>query len=181
MFMQKYVVDVMLPLDEYTVVSEDETLYDAFVALEEAKKNLPPGRHSHKAVLVINKKKEIVGKIGHLGFLKALDPGYQNIGQLDMLSKAGLTREFVTSMMKNYELLQDDLSDVRRRTKSIKLKDVMHPIKEHIDINDSINEAIHKIIMWQALSVPVTKDNKVVGILRLADLFDAVSSIILEK
>jgi len=181
MFLQKYVVDVMLPLDEYTVVSENDNLYDAFVALEKSKMNLPPGRHSHKAVLVINDKKEIVGKLGHLGFLKALDPGYQNIGQLDMLSKAGLTKEFVTSMMRNYELLQDDLSDIRRRTRSIKISDVMHPIIEHIDINDSINEAIHKMIVWQALSVPVTKGSKVVGILRLADLFDTVSSIIINQ
>jgi hypothetical protein len=29
---QKYVIDIMLPIDEYAVVSENETLYEAFIA-----------------------------------------------------------------------------------------------------------------------------------------------------
>jgi len=178
---QRYVIDVMLPLDEYAVVSEDDTVYEAFIALEEAQKKRSEGRQKHRAVLVKNSNNEIVGKLGHLGFLKALDPGYKNLGELDVISKAGLTKEFITSMMKNFELLQDDLDDIRIRTKTIKLKDVMRPMTEQVDINDTINEAIHKIIMWQILSVLVTKGGKVVGILRLSDLYDEVSKNILEK
>jgi len=178
---QKYVIDVMLPLDEYAVVSEDSTLYDAFLALEEAQKKLKPGRQPHRAVLIVNNDHKIVGKLGHLGFLKALEPGYKNLGQLDMISKAGLSKEFITSMMKNYNLLQDDLEDIRNRTKKIIMKDVMRPVTEQVDVNDTINEAIHKIIMWQMLSVLVTKSGKVVGILRLSDLFDEVNRNILQK
>jgi len=165
----------------YIINSEDDTLFEAFIALEEAQKKRPPGRQKHRAVLVRNKNNEIVGKLGHLGFLKALEPGYKNLGELDMISKAGLNKEFITSMMKNFELLQDDLDDIRTRTKTIKMKDVMRPMTEQVDINDTINEAIHKIIMWQILSVLVTKGGKVVGILRLSDLFDEVSWNILQK
>lgn len=181
MVAQKYVIDVMLPLEEYAVVSEDDTLYDAFKVLEEAQIKLPPGRQKHRAVLVRNEKNEIVGKLGHLGFLKALEPGYKNLGKLDMISKAGLTKEFITSMMKNFELLQDELDDIRNKTKTIVMKDVMRPMTEQVDVNDTINEAIHKIIMWQILSVLVTKGGKVVGILRISDLFDEVSRNILKK
>jgi len=178
---QKYVINVMLPLDEYAVVSEDDTLYEAFVALEEAQIKRPPGRQKHRAVLVRNSKNEIVGKLGHLGFLKALEPGYKNLGELDVISKAGLTKEFIMSMMKDFELLQDDLDDIRIKTKTIKMKEVMRPMTEQVDVNDTINEAIHKIIMWQILSVLVTKGGKVVGILRLSDLFDEVNRNILQK
>ena len=178
---QKYVIDVMLPLDEYALVSEDDTLYEAFIVLEEAQIKRPPGRQKHRAVLVRNNKNEIVGKLGHLGFLKALEPGYKNLGELDAISKAGLTKEFIMSMMKDFELLQDDLDDIRIKTKTIKMKEVMRPMTEQVDVNDTINEAIHKIIMWQILSVLVTKGGKVVGILRLSDLFDEVSNNILKK
>jgi len=178
---EKYVLDIMLPIDEYAIVSEEATLYDAFLTLHEAQRKLPPDRQPHRAVLVVNKENKIVGKLGHLGFLKALEPGYKNLGQLDLISKAGLTKEFITSMMKNYNLLQDDLDDIRHRTKKIKMKDVMRPATEQVDVNDTINEAIHKIIMWQVLSVLVAKDGKVVGILRLSDLFDEVSGNILQN
>jgi CBS domain-containing protein len=178
---QKYVIDVMLPLEEYALVSEEDTLYEAFIALEKAQERLPKGRQKHRAVLVLDKEKKIVGKLGHLGFLKALEPGYKNLGQLDIVSKAGLTKEFITSMMKNFDLLQDDLDEIRKKTHTIKMKDVMRPMTEHVDVNDTINEAIHKIIMWQVLSCLVTKGDKVVGILRLSDLFDEVSRNILRK
>jgi CBS domain-containing protein len=178
---QKYVIDIMLPIDEYAVVSENETLYEAFIALEEAQKKRPAGLQKHRAVLVKNKQNDIVGKLGHLGFLKSLEPGYKNIGELDIISKAGLTKEFITSMMKNFELLQDNWDDIRTRTKTIKMKEVMRPMTEQVDVNETINEAIHKIIMWQILSCLVTKGGKVVGILRLSDLFDEVSHNILQK
>jgi CBS domain-containing protein len=177
---QKYVIDVMLPLEEYALVSEEDTLYDAFIALEEAQAKIPEGRQKHRAVLVLNEEKKIVGKLGHLGFLKALEPGYKNLGQLDMVSKAGLTKEFITSMMKDFDLLQDDLDEIQKKTKTIKMKDVMRPMTEQVDVNDTINEAIHKIIMWQILSCLVTKGGKVVGILRISDLFDEVSRNILK-
>ena len=178
---QKYVIDVMLPLEEYALVSEEDTLYDAFITLEEAQEKRPEGRQKHRAVLVRGQNNEIIGKLGHLGFLKALEPGYKDLGQLDIVSKAGLTKEFITSMMKNFELLQDDLDEIRKRTKTIKIKEVMRPMTEQVDVNDTINEAIHKIIMWQVLSCLVTKGGKVVGILRISDLFDEVSKNILKK
>jgi len=177
---QKYVVDVMLPLEEYALVSEEDTLYDAFIALEEAQEKRPEGRQKHRAVMVRDKENKIVGKLGHLGFLKALEPGYKDLGQLDIVSKAGLTKEFITSMMKNFDLLQDDMDEIQKKTKTIKIKDVMRPMTEHVDVNDTINEAIHKIIMWQVLSCLVTKGDKIVGILRISDLFDEVSRNILK-
>ena len=177
----KLVKDIMLPIDEYAIVTEDATIYDAFLALEEAQKKVKPGKQPHRAVLVKDKNNKIVGKLGHLGFLRALEPGYQNLGQLDVLSKAGLTKDFITSMMKNYDLFQDELDDIRHRTKSSKIKDVMRTVTEHIDINEPLNEAVHKIIMWQTLSILVTKDDDVVGILRLSDLYDEINKIILDK
>jgi hypothetical protein len=177
----KYVKDIMLPLSEYAVISVEATLYDAFIALKESQKKIPKERQPHRAVLVTDETGQIVGKLGHLGFLRALEPRYKDLGQLDMISKAGLTKEFITSMMNNFGLMQDDLEDIRVRTKKIKMKDVMRPVTENVDINDTINEAIHKIIMFQTLSALVTEGDRIVGILRLSDLFDEVSKNILKE
>ena len=76
--------------------------------------------------------------------------------------------------------VQDDLDEIQKKTKTIKMKDVMRPMTEQVDVNDTINEAIHKIIMWQILSCLVMKGGKVVGILRISDLFDEVSRNILK-
>jgi CBS domain-containing protein len=175
----KHVRDIMTPLEEYTIVSENDTLYNAFMALKKSKENLRPGQHTHRAVLVVDRDNKIVGKLGHLGFLKALEPKYKVMGDLDMISKAGLNTDFISSMMNDYDLWQDELDDVRSRSKNIKMKDVMRLTTENIDINASMNEAIHKIVMYQMISILVIENDKVVGLLRLTDVYDEVSRNIL--
>ena len=174
----KQVKDIMLPLSEYAVVGEHTTLADALLALEEAQAKLPKERQHNRAVLVKNKTGKIVGKIGHLGFLKALEPKYNTLGNVEQLSRAGINPQFVEMMLDNLSFWQDDLDIVCRRALTIKMKEIMTPVTENIDENSSLTQAIHHMIMWQALSILVTRTNEVVGILRLSDLFDKVSNLI---
>jgi hypothetical protein len=51
----------------------------------------------------------------------------------------------------------------------------MIPVTESIDENALLTEAIHRIVLWQTLSILVTRGGEVVGILRLSDLFDEIS------
>jgi hypothetical protein len=47
----------------------------------------------------------------------------------------------------------------------------MHPITECIDENAALIDAINKTCMWQTLSIPVSRNGEIVGLLRLSDLF----------
>ncbi|MBU0518517.1 CBS domain-containing protein, partial [bacterium] len=78
----RWVKDVMLPLDDYALVPEDASMVDAYCALEEAQKRLPPGRQASRAVLVVDKSGKIIGKVGQLAFLKALEPKYDKVGDV---------------------------------------------------------------------------------------------------
>ncbi|MCF7809925.1 CBS domain-containing protein [bacterium] len=174
----KKVKDIMLPLDEYVVVSEDVSLFDALKALEEAQVKLPPNRQPHRAVLVKDRNGKIVGKLGQLGFLKALEPKYTILGDVERLSKSGLSSEFIDSMMENYNFWRDDLTEIFHRARNIRIKQVMKPVTESIDENCSLAETIHKIVMLQTLSILVTRNDQVVGILRLSDLFTKVTDLV---
>ena len=172
----KRVKDLMVPLEGYAVVSEDKTLLDAVMALDEAIKKLPPGRQKHRAVLVLDKNKKVVGKIGHLAFLKALEPKYNVLGDLPALARVGVSQEFIESMMQNYHFFQDNLTDLCRRAGSLKARDVMHPVSESIDESATIAEGVHKLVMHQSLSILVTRKGDVVGVLRISDLFEELTS-----
>lgn len=174
----KTIKEIMLPLSEYAVVSEDDTLLDALLALDRAQVNLPPDRHPHRAVLVKNRQGKIVGKLGHLGFLKALEPKYTILGDVKRLSNSGLSSEFIESMMENYHFWQEKPTEVRDRARHLKIKHVMRPVEESIDEDSTLAEAVHSMVMWQTLSVLVTRDNQVIGILRLSDLFTEVSDFV---
>ncbi len=172
------VKDLMVSLEDYAVIDEDATLFDAVVALEEAQAKLPPGRMKHRAVLIKDKGGKIVGKLGHLAFLKALEPKYSSLGDLKTLARAGLSAEFVNSMMETYKFWDYKFEDICRRAKNIVVKDVCHSIAENIDEEAPLSEAIHKFVMWQSLSIPVTRGNDIVGLIRLSDLYSEMAKVI---
>lgn len=172
------VKDIMLPLDDYAIVGEEATMLDALFALDEAQKKLPPGRQPHRAVLVVDKNKKIVGKLGHLAFLKGLEPKYNKIGDVGVLARAGLTPDFISSMVDKWQLWSGEFTDYVQRARQTKVSEVMHPAVESIDEEAPLSEAIHKLVMYQTLSILVTRRNTVIGILRLSDLFTAITNAI---
>jgi hypothetical protein len=172
---KKLVKDLMVPLEEYAVVDEEDTLLDALLALDEAQKKLPPGRQPYRAVLVRGKKGDVVGKLGQLVFLNALEPKYSVLGDLGKLARAGVSPELVSSMMEHFRFLQDSLPDLCRRASMVKVKDVMHPTKESIDENAPLSEAIHRMVLGQTLSILVTRGSDPVGLIRLSELFDVIA------
>ncbi len=171
----KKINELMLPLDEYAVVEEEATMIDAIRELDTAQKKLPSSLQPHRAVLVINDKGEIVGKLGQLVFLKALEPRYDSIGDIDKLASRGWSSDFLSSVMDNMRLWKESFADYVRRAENTKVKEVMHSVTEYIDIDAPLSEAVHKLVMYQTLSILVKKGDKVVGILRLADVFSEIA------
>lgn len=174
----KLVKDLMLELTEYPCVQEEGTLLDAVLALDQAQKRLTKDRQPHRAVLVVNREGDVVGKIGQLAFIKALEPKYDSLGDLELLSKSGLDSGLINSMIANFNFWHDSLTDICARAHSIWVRDVMVPISVSIDENATLADAIHQIVMAQTLSLLVTRESRVVGILRLSDLFSEITSTI---
>ena len=175
---KKLVKDLMLPLSDYTVVSCETTLKEALRALMDAQPQLLTGKAPHRAVLVADPKGKIVGKLGQHGFLEALEPKYKGLGDIERLSQVGLSEEFVNTIMDNFRFWQGNLQDVCRRADVIRIEQVMKPTDVSIDENASLTEAIHLFVMAQALSILVTRQEEVVGILRLSDLFVEVAGFV---
>ncbi|MBN2226143.1 MAG: CBS domain-containing protein [candidate division Zixibacteria bacterium] len=171
----KRVKDVMVPLSEYGVVDQNATLLEALGVFEEAMRRRDRSRQPFRAVLVLDENKKVVGKLGQLAFLKALEPKRNVLGDLSKLTRAGVSAEFINSMMDHYRFFQDDLENLCRRAIGLKVKDVMHPATECIDENAFLGEAITKIVAWQTLSILVTRGDDVVGLLRLSDLCQVVA------
>ena len=172
---QRTVRDLMVPLEEYAVVGPEASLLDAVHALDSAQRTLPPGRQPHRAVLVAGTDGKVVGKLGHLAFLKALEPRYDAMGDLATLSRVGLSSDFITSMIGHMQLWKDDFEDICQRARQTRIGDVMRPVTESISESATLREALHNIIVRQSLSLLVTRGTEVVGILRLSDLFAAVT------
>ena len=170
-----YVKDLMIPLADYTVVPLGSTLFDAVVALEHAQQHLMPGKQSHRAVLVTDQDGHIVGKVGPFALMKALEPKYSILGDLETVRRPGIDSQTLQAMMEHLRLFNDSFQDHCRAAARLKVDRVMSPITQTIDEKADLAEAIHKIVVWQTLSILVTQGNKITGVLRLSDIFDQVS------
>ena len=174
----KKVKDLMVPVQEYATVRKDATLMDAILTLQKAQETTPPDRPQFRAVLVLDNDNKIIGKVGHLAFVKAFEPKYWQIDSND-LKNSDISPELINVIMDSYDLWNDNLLDICSRANNIKVKDIMHDVTEHIEEDAPIAEAIHKIIMWQTLSLLVTRKNEIVGIIRLSDIYKEIVGYVL--
>ena len=174
----KCVKELMIPLDDYAVVPRDATLVEVFRALRQAEQKLRPARQAARAVLVADAEGEIIGQLGHLEILQALEPGYCLLCNLGTLSKAGVSEQLFASLLDNLSFWRGELESVCRRARNIKVSDLMRAIHESISEDAPLSEAVHTMVIWQSMRALVTRRGHVVGVLRLADLVAEVSDCI---
>jgi CBS domain-containing protein len=172
------VKDLMVPLSEYATVTEDATLYEAVLALEAAQEKFEDKhtRYRHRAILVLDKKGHVIGKISQLDVLRALEPKYQDMIAGTGYHRFGFTKEFMKSMLQGYHLFANPLEDLCRKAgeKNVGMFMYTPGEGEYVHENASLDEAIHQLIMGHHQSLLVTRDEKIVGVLRLTDVFAAV-------
>jgi CBS domain-containing protein len=168
----------MVPLSEYATVTEDATLYDAVLALEKAQENFEDKhtRYRHRAILMLDKSGNVVGKLSQLDVLRALEPKYQDMIQGHGSQRFGFTKKFMKSMLEDYSLFANPLDDICRKAGEQPVKQFMHtPTEgEFVSEDATLEVAIHQLIMGQHQSLLVTRGEKIAGILRLTDVFAAV-------
>jgi len=174
--------DLMVPLSKYATVNEEATLQEVIAALEAAQVRFDRGRYPHRAVLVLNDQGNIVGKVGQIDILRALEPKYDGLEQQSSRFHTGFSRQFMKSMMESYHLWQQALQDICYKAADRKVKTFMVTPSEgeFVDENATLDEAIHQLVMGRHQSVLVLRQKKIVGILRLTDVFETVSNIMMQ-
>ena len=170
------VQELMVPLTEYATVSEDASLNDAVLALEMAQLHVEEGREKHRAMLVLDKKGHVVGKIDQWTVLWAIEPRYKHIGEIRETSRYGFNPEFLRSMVNSVGLWQKPLENLCKKAAEINVKEIMQVLTptEFIREDSSIDQAIHQMVMGRHASLLVKKGDFVVGILRQSDVFKEI-------
>ncbi len=165
--------ELMVPLEEYATVSPEATLYEAVLALEKAQLAFDPSKHKHRAILVLDSEKTVIGKLGIFDILMALEPKYGELEATGVLSRSGYSPEIIKSMLKDNFLWSEPVEFICGRASELKVSDCMEVPTDgvYLDENATLDEAIHQLVTGRYQSLLVTREEKVVGILRLSDVF----------
>lgn len=175
------VKDIMVPLSEYATVSEDATLSEAVAALKQSQADFDQAKYRHRAILVLDENNDIVGKVNFQCILKALEPKYEEMLSDSGPTHMGFTRKYQKDMIESFKLWQDPLDQLCEKAAQIKIRTFMVSPQENemIEPEAPLGEAIHHLVLGHHQSLLVTKDKKVVGVLRLTDAVEVVINAIL--
>lgn len=170
------VKELMVPLSEYATVPEGSSLFDASLALEKAQEEFDHTKYRHRGVLILDKDKRVIGKLGQLDVLRALEPKNDELSDVNELSQYGFSSNFIRNVRKQRRLQASPLKDICSKAAKLKVEDFMQAPSEgeFIDQEASLEIAVLQLVMGHHLSLLVTRGKKIVGILRLTVVFAAV-------
>ena len=170
------VKELMVPIEDYATVRQEANLQEAIFAMEKAQTGLESSHHKHRAILVLDDNRNVVGKLTMKDILIALEPNYGNIKGMEALTRSGHSPDLIKSMLKDNALWLEPLQFVCERGTQLKVSDFVKPPEdsEHVDENATLGEAVHQLIVYPYHSLLVTRGKRVVGILRLSDVFATI-------
>lgn len=166
------VAELMVPVEGYTVVADTDSLLAAIEALEAASAGMPddPSRPRDRAVLVRRADGRILGKLSMWDLLAGLDPRQGHpVDPLSMVETFGLW---------SHALLRNAPDAARQMTAGALLRRAQEHEDERIDAGASMDQAVNQLIRGRYLSLLVTRNSQIVGILRLSDVFRTVSGLL---
>lgn len=168
--------EIMVPLSEYATVREGATLLDAVLALEKAQEEFEHYQYRHRAILVLDSRERVVGKLSQLDVLRALEPDAASDAELKQLMRFGFSHEFIRGFRQQKRLAAAPLANLCHKAAGLKVEAFMQTPSEgeYVELGASLDMAIHQLVAGHHLSLLVTEGEAIRGILRLTDVFAAV-------
>lgn len=163
----KRVEDLMIPLEDYPHVPYWFTLRQAMAILREAAITFE-GQFEPLAVLVFDEKFQLMGILSLRDIIKGLEPRFL----YEKITLAQADGELPGSLR---GLFGPELQKASQKPVS----EFMKPNEATINGDDSIAKALFLMIKEKVSRLPVLQDNKLAGIIRLSDLFNEISDIVL--
>jgi CBS domain-containing protein len=168
--------DIMVPLSEYATVRVGATLLDAVLALEKAQEDFEHYHYRHRAILVLDGDGQVVGKLTQLDVLRALEPEDPCDGDPRQLMRFGFSNQFIRGVQKQRRLQAPPLDSLCVKAAGRSVEDFMQTPSEgeYVEEDAPLDMAIHQLVVGDHLSLLVIRREKIVGILRLTDVFGAI-------
>jgi len=176
--MHYIVKNLMVPISDYATISEGSTLLEAVLSLENNRVEVSNTIYPHWIVLVLDSQNKVIGKLSQINVLRALEPESTHTELIEKLRDLGFSCKFITALREGGDSEKISLEEIYTDPKlmNMKVEDFMRKLahNDFIDENTPLATAAHQMSVRQRLSMLVTRSGEVVGVLRLADVFNAV-------
>ena len=172
----KLVREVMIPIESYVTVHEEDSLLKVIMILGSSKG--PDKRRAHRDAVVVNKEGDFIGKVTMIDIFRLLEPNYNKIDVDEIVAsgKGELTEDVITDAYKDFNFWVEPSKTICERADVKKVSELMHVPKkgEYIAEEDSIEKALHLYVAGAHQPLIVKKGDTVTGMLRFGDIFEVI-------
>jgi len=163
---RKKVKDLMIPLEDYPHIPYWFTLRQAMAIVREAAIKFE-GSFEPRAVLVFDEKYQLMGLLTLRDIIKGLEPKFAK--------DAGLIKADPSLAV----LMGDMFGPGMKEASQKPVSEVMSSIQVTVNGEDPITKALFLMIQENVGMMPVLLDKKIVGMVRMNELFKEISAVVL--
>lgn len=170
----KRVEEIMIPIGQYPHITEDATLKDAILVIENSQINHRGRLSLPRVLLIFDKDEKLCGTVRRRDIMRGLEPKFLLGEPLDYRKKL-----FDVQIDPNLTEMsfEKNIKGMKEQTNR-KVGEVMLPIRATIDYDDHLIKAAYMMVSLNLSLLPVLKGEKVIGILRSVDVFQEIVSLV---
>ena len=169
---ERSVLDIMIPIAEYSIIQEDKTIKDAinllkrsFITRMATSRLMETG---HRSILVENKSGDVQGTLTIRDLMEMVMPGYLSAPKPSLADSIEYSPMFWKGM---FTMGMQAMKDTC-------LSDVMSPSPPSIEAKANLMEAAYLMLEANQRRLIVTMSGKIVGVIREQELFFEMERII---
>lgn len=167
---EKRVMDVMIPVEDYNTLTEEDTVGDAIAKLKES---FSPAISTSRimelgprSLLVFDYTGRVNGLLTSMDLLVGIIPGYLKDSKVSMADSVRYSPMFWNGVFKR------EVQNIARK----KIKEIMSPAPLTIEGETNLMEAAYMMVKNNVMRLVVVRLGKVIGVIRDQDLFFAMES-----
>ncbi|MDI6801903.1 MAG: CBS domain-containing protein [Thermodesulfovibrionales bacterium] len=167
----KKVGQLFVAISDYPHINENGFVKDAFQIL---RKNFQEGK-GYRRILVLDGENRLKGLLGVADLVKAAAPGFLKASKPDAFQ--GLQIDYPALSLIWQELFSEKCKEETKKP----VKEAMQKIGATVSMDDPVAKAAYVMITANTPVLPVMDAGKVVGVIRLQDVFNEIADVILQN
>ncbi|TCS72375.1 CBS domain protein [Sulfuritortus calidifontis] len=167
--LSKSIKDICIPLAEYPHLQDTASLKDAFTVLREAFTTGKRYRH----ILVLNAKGQLTGILGMRDILRGLFPDYLRTKEHPRHQDP--IPDFPALTLIWAETCQSQCPAAAENP----IKGFMGSIPAKVNIDDPLTKAAYLLVVHDISMLPVVEGERLVGVVRMIDVFNEAAKLVL--
>ncbi len=172
---EKTARDIMIPIENYTTIGADRTIREGIEQLQKSYEDcVSTGRimeTGHRSILVFDLSGVLVGILSILDLIRMLRPSYLSMPKPSMADSLQYSPMFWSGLF----------TSQARALAKMTVWDVMSEPPPRIEENANLMEIVETMHTTKARRLGVTREGKVIGVVREQELFFEIARIALES